>query len=295
MHEFEFIEPDSVEQASQLLRDFGEESRVIAGGTALLLGMRQRMLSPSHLISLGKLDELRQIEFEEGQGLVIGALARHADIARSPVIQKHFPMLSGMASRVANPQVRNAGTLGGNLCYGDPATDPPGCLIALGAQLVLMGPDGERVLPLEEFLNDYFETALVPDEIVTHIMVPALPDDAIGSYTRFLRTPAEHRPLVNVALVARTDGQGLCQQIRMALGASTPTAVRLTTAENFLAGKVMTQAVAAEAAKIAVEPLQIISDSRGSAEYRAEMARVVIRRALCELFGLASPEDPVVK
>lgn len=294
MHEFEFIEPDSVEQACQLLRNFGEESRIIAGGTALLLGMRQRMLSPSHLISLGKLDELRQIEFEEGQGLIIGALARHADIARSPVIQKHFPMLSAMASRVANPQVRNAGTLGGNLCYGDPATDPPGCLMALGAQLVLAGPQGERVLPVEDFLIDYFETALGPDEVVTHIMVPALPDDAIGSYTRFLRTPAEHRPLVNVALVARTDGKGVCKQIRMALGASTPKAVRLTAAENYLAGKVVTQAIAAEAADIAVAPLQIISDSRGSADYRAEMARVVIRRSLCELFGLASQQETTV-
>ena len=288
MHEFEYLEPDSVEHASQLLAECGEESRVIAGGTALLLGMRQRMLSPSHLISLGKLDELRQIEFEAGNGLIIGALARHADVAGSPIIQQHFPMLASMAGRVANPQVRNAGTIGGNLCYGDPATDPPGCLMALGAQLVLSGPEGERIVPIEDFLVDYFETALRPDEILTHVLVPALPDDAIGAYTRFLRTPAEHRPLVNVALVARTDGRRFCKQIRMALGASTPTAMRLSAAENFLEGKTVNAEVTARAAELAVEGLPVISDTRGSAEYRTDMARVVIRRALNELFGVSS-------
>lgn len=288
MHDFVFLTPKSAEEASQLLGECGEDSRIIAGGTAMLLGMRQRMLSPSHLISLGKLDDLRQIEFEDGAGLSIGALARHADIANSPVIQKHFPMLASMASRVANPQVRNAGTIGGNLCYGDPATDPPSCLMALGAQLVITGPNGERLVPIDEFLVDYFETALEPEEVVTHVLVPALPDDAIGSYTRFLRTAAEHRPLVNVAIVARADDNKVCKQIRMALGASTPTAVRLTAAEQMLEGQTMTLELVSQAADAAVANLNTISDSRGSAEYRADMARVVIRRALADLFGLSS-------
>lgn len=288
MHDFIYLEPASAQDACRLLRECGEDSRIISGGTALLLGMRQRMLSPSHLISLGKLEDLRDIEFEPGVGLSIGARARHADIANSAVIQTHFPMLANMARQVANPQVRNAGTVGGNLCYGDPATDPPGCLMALGAQLVIAGPEGERLLPIEDFLVDYFQTALEPNEILTHVLVPALPDDAIGSYTRFLRTAAEHRPLINVALLARVENGTYCKEIRMALGASTPTAVRLTAAEHMLAGQTITPALAAEAAEVAVQNITPISDSRGSAEYRADMARVVIRRALLDLFGLTS-------
>lgn len=288
MHDFTYLEPTTAQEACQLLRECGEDSRIISGGTALLLGMRQRMLSPTHLISLGKIDDLSNIEFEPGVGLSIGARARHADIASSAVIQEHFPMLADMARQVANPQVRNAGTLGGNLCYGDPATDPPGCLMALGAQLVIAGPEGERLLPIEDFLVDYFQTALGPDEILTHVLVPALPDDAIGSYTRFLRTAAEHRPLVNVALLARVENGTHCKEIRMALGASTPTAVRLTPAEQLLAGQTLTPVLAAEAANIAVQHINPISDSRGTADYRKDMAHVVIRRALINLFGLTA-------
>lgn len=286
MHDFEYLEPATAQDACKMLADFGEDSRIIAGGTALLLGMRQRMLSPTHLISLGKLDNLRKIEFEEGVGLQIGALVRHAEIARSEVINKHFPILASMASRLANPQVRNAGTIGGNLCYGDPATDPPGCLLALGAQVVVMGPNGERSLDIEDFLVDYFQTALAPDEIVTHILIPALPNDVIGSYTRFLRTPAEHRPLVNIALLAQTADNKTCGQIRIAMGASTATATRLGNAEAYLEGKTITPDVCAEAAHLAVQDLSTISDSRGSAEYRLEMTRVVLRRALSALFSL---------
>ncbi|QIM49024.1 xanthine dehydrogenase family protein subunit M [Pusillimonas sp. DMV24BSW_D] len=286
MHDFEYLEPTTAQDACKMLADFGEDSRIIAGGTALLLGMRQRMLSPSHLISLGKLDNLRKIEFEEGVGLQIGALVRHADIARSEVINQHFPILASMASRLANPQVRNAGTIGGNLCYGDPATDPPGCLLALGAQIVVMGPKGERCLAIDDFLVDYFQTALEPDEIVTHILIPALPDDVLGSYTRFLRTPAEHRPLVNIALLAQTADRRTCGQIRIAMGASTTTATRLNKAEAYLEGKTITTEVCAQAADLAVQDLSTISDSRGSAEYRLEMTRVVLRRSLGALFNL---------
>lgn len=287
MRDFEFLEPATVAEASRMLADLGDSCRIFAGGTALMLGMRQRMLTPSHLVSLGRLDALRGISFDAREGLRIGALTLHAEVARSPLVQAHYPMLAGMASRVANPQVRNQGTLGGNLCYADPATDPPGCLMALGAQIVISGRGGERMIDIEDFLVDYYVTALAPDEIVTQIRLPAPGAGADGRYARFLRTAAEHRPLASVALAVRREG-AFCVEARLAVGASTPIPARLRRAETLLAGKAVTAELAAEAAAIVAEDINAVSDMRGSESYRREMVRVVARRTIAELFGVAS-------
>lgn len=285
MHDFDYLEPASVAEASRMLADLGDECRVIAGGTALMLGMRQRMLTPSHLVSLGRLGALRGIALDERVGLRIGALTLHAEVAASPLVRERFPMLASMAARVANPQVRNQGTIGGNLCYADPSTDPPGCLLALHAQVVLASARGERVLALSDFLVDYYTTALEPDELLSEIRVPALPADASGQYARFLRTAAEHRPLVSVAFVARRQG-AVCTEARIAVGASTPIPVRLPRAEAWLAGKTITAEVAAEAADIVAADIEPVSDARGDADFRRDMVRVVARRNIAGLFGL---------
>ncbi|NOV27886.1 xanthine dehydrogenase family protein subunit M [Cupriavidus necator] len=287
MRDFAFLEPATVAEASQMLADLGDSCRIFAGGTALMLGMRQRMLTPSHLVSLGRLDALRGITFDAREGLRIGALALHAEVARSPLVQAHYPMLASMAARVANPQVRNQGTLGGNLCYADPATDPPGCLMALGAQVVVSGRGGERVIGLEDFLVDYYVTALAPDEIVTQIRLPAPAAGADGRYARFLRTAAEHRPLASVALAVRREG-AFCIEARLAVGASTPVPARLRRAEAMLAGNNVTADLAAQAAAIVAADINAVSDARGSAAYRREMVRVIARRTIAEVFGVAS-------
>jgi len=289
MREFDWLEPASVEEASRMLADLGDEVRVIAGGTALMLGMRQRMLAPTHLISVARIERLRGIAFDAQQGLRIGALARHADVARSPLVRQHAPVLASMAARVANPQVRNQGTIGGNLCYADPSTDPPGCLMALNAQVVLGSARGERVLSIEEFLVDYYVTALEPDEIVLEIRVPPLAAGTEGVYSRFLRTAAEHRPLASVALVARREG-ALCREARIAVGASTPIPTRLRRAEAFLEGRSITPEVAAEVADIVAQDITPVEDLRGSAEFRRDMVRAVARRTVAELFGLSIDE-----
>ncbi|WP_225781669.1 xanthine dehydrogenase family protein subunit M [Xenophilus sp. Marseille-Q4582] len=289
MREFDYLEPRSVEEASRMLADLGDEVRVIAGGTALMLAMRQRMLAPTHLISVAKIERLRGITFDAQQGLRIGALARHSEVARSPLVQQHAPVLASMASRVANPQVRNQGTIGGNLCYADPSTDPPGCLMALDAQVVLGSARGERVLSMEAFLVDYYVTALEPDEIVLEIRVPPLAAGTEGLYSRFLRTAAEHRPLVSVALVARRKG-ALCREARIAIGASVPIPARIRRAEAFLEGRTVTPAVAAEVADIVAQDITPVSDLRGGAEYRRDMVRAVARRTVAELFGLSVDE-----
>jgi carbon-monoxide dehydrogenase medium subunit len=279
MRDFEFLQPASVAEASRMLADLGDECRLMAGGTALMLVMRQRMLAPTHVVSVARLEALRGIAFDPVRGLRIGALARHVDIAESPEVRAHYPMLASMAARVANPQVRNQGTLGGNLCYGDPATDPPGCLLALDAQVVLASARGERVLPIGDFLVDYYVTAIEPDELVVEVRVP--PPDPLdsGVYTRFRRTAAEHRPLASVAVLARRE-DALCHSARIVVGASVPVVRRLDRAEAFLAGRTVTADVAAEAAALVAADIEPLSDLRGSADYRREMVGVLTRRAL---------------
>lgn len=285
MREFEFMEPASALEASRILADVGDDCRLMAGGTALLLAMRQRMATPTHVVSLAKIERLRGIEFDEARGLRIGALSKHSEVERSALIQQHYPMLASMAARVANPQVRNQGTIGGNLCYADPATDPPGCLMALGAQVVLGSTRGERVLSIEDFLVDYYTTALEPDELLLEIRVPVQAADSEGLYTRFRRTAAEHRPLVNLSLMTRRSGAS-CHQARVVVGASTTTPTRALRAETFLTGKTITPAIAAEAADMVATDIDTLSDQRGSADFRRDMVRVVARRSISTLFGL---------
>ncbi|NDZ18373.1 4-hydroxybenzoyl-CoA reductase [Variovorax sp. WS11] len=290
MREFEFLQPRSLSEASRMLADLGDECRVMAGGTALLLAMRQRMAAPTHVISALQIEGLRGIAFDPREGLRIGALVKHAELARSELVQRHYPVLAAMAAQVANPQVRNQGTLGGNLCYADPATDPPGCLMAHGAQLVLASTRGQRMLSVEEFLVDYYVTALEPDELLVEIRVPVPQADAGGRYTRFLRTAVEHRPLASVSLMTRRDG-ALCREARLVVGASVAIPGRVTRAEEFLRGRMVTDGVAAEAADIVAADIAPISDTRGSAEFRRNMVRVACRRTIAGLFGLAGEES----
>jgi carbon-monoxide dehydrogenase medium subunit len=280
---FEFLEPRSPQEASRMLAESGEEARLFAGGTALMLAMRQRMLTPSHVVYLGGVPGLNRIEFDERNGLRIGALALHIDVADSEIVKQRYPVIAGMAAHVANPQVRNQGTIGGNLCYGDPATDPPGCLMAHAARVRVVGPQGERTIELDDFFTDYYQTALEPNEVVTEIQVPTPAADAKGAYTRFLRTPAEHRPLVSVAVVARRNGK-LCREVRIIVGASVPIPTRVRRAEQFLEGKSITREVLEEAAAIAAADLEPVSDFRGSADYRREMIRTVVRRTAAKVF-----------
>lgn len=285
MREFEFLEPADVAEASRMLAAHGDDCRAYAGGTALLLAMRQRLVSPTHVVSLANIATLKGVRFDARSGLRIGALTRHAELATAPEVAQHYPMLAHMAAHLANPQVRNQGTLGGNLCYADPATDPPTCLLALDAEVEIGSSRGTRRLGLGDFFVDYYTTALEPDELLVAVHVPPPASDAIGRYTRFLRTPAEHRPLVNAAITVRCSG-GVASAVRLAVGASTPIPARVPRAEALLEGKAVTPDLAAQAAAAAAEDIFAISDARGDEAYRRAMVRVVVRRTLAALFDL---------
>jgi aerobic carbon-monoxide dehydrogenase medium subunit len=289
MRAFDYLQPTSIEGASLLLAEHGDDARVFAGGTALMLVMRQRMLNPKVLVSLDRLSELRGISFDAISGLRIGALSLHAEVADDAQVKQHYPILAHMAAHLANPQVRNQGTIGGNLCYADPATDPPGCLMALDAKVVLQGARGQRTLSMQEFLTDYYSTALAADELLIAILVPPPSANSVGQYTRFRRTAAEHRPILNVSFCAskhhRTEGTTVTN-VRLVVAASTPMPIRLTQAEDLLAAEAITETLIERVAKLAAEEANLISDQRGSEDYRRQMLRVVTRRTLQAALGL---------
>lgn len=286
MHDFDYLEPDSLRDVCQLTNQWGEDARLIAGGTALMLALRQRLVSPSCLISVARVPELRGIHFDSEHRLVIGAFTTHSEVAQSSHIREHYPVLASMASQVANWQVRNQGTIGGNLCYADPATDPPGCLLALGAEVVLQGVDQQRVLPISEFLVDYYETALQEGEVLVAIRLPAVKSNSHASYLRYLKTLADHRPLVNVSIASVKAGSSI-GDVSLVVGAATPFPKRLKAATD-LVGQTPSLPLIQSVADAAAQEIDALSDARATADYRRDLVRVLVARALSQHFHLSS-------
>lgn len=277
MRNFEWLEPQSVSDASRMVTEHGEGAKIMAAGSSLLLLMRQRIFSPTHVVSLGKVSGMDYIKFEDG-ALSIGALTKHRSIEHHPEIAERFPMITEMARRVANPQIRNMATIGGNLVHNDPASDPPACFLALDATVKAALGDKTREIPLEEFFVDYYETSLNPGEVLTEIRIPELGAGTAGVYTRFTTTPAEDRPLLGVGMVLTLAKDGTCTDARISLGASTPVPIRARAAEEVLKGQPATEEVFARAGKAASEEVDPLDDFRGSADYRREIIKVIVRR-----------------
>jgi carbon-monoxide dehydrogenase medium subunit len=284
MRAFEFLRPRSVEEASAMLLQHGEGARALAGGTSLVLLMRQRLAEPTHLVHLGNIDELRGIRIDDAGQLRVGAIVTHTEIAAHAAIRERFPVIAAMAAKVANSQIRNVATLGGNLCYGDPASDPPTCLVALGARVRVRRGGNEREIELDRFFKGYYENTLEPGDVLVEVIVPPLPREGAALYSRFVTTPAEGRPLAAVAL--RAVGQGVWTDVRLVLGAVVPAPARVPDAERHLTGRKLTPDVLAEAAELAVRELEPIDDFRSSGAYRRDVTRVTARRLLERAAGL---------
>jgi len=288
MVDFEWLTPTTAVEACRLAAQYGDEARFMAGGTALMLALRQRLVSPRALISLAGLSELKGINWNDTKGLRIGALTLHDELAQHPAVVQHYPMLAHLARHMANPQVRHQGTLGGNLCYGDPSTDPPTGLLVWDAEVEIASVSAYRRLPLRDFLVDYFTTALAPDELLVAVHLPPPSAGVRCRYTRHMRTAAEHRPLVTVATMARMI-EDQCTEIRLAVGASSVVPRRLSRVEAHLTGQTPTAVLVTEAADIAAAELETLDDARGSETFRRAMVRVTVRRELAALFELPDP------
>jgi aerobic carbon-monoxide dehydrogenase medium subunit len=280
MIKFDYLEPKSLEETFALLDRHGEDARVIAGGTALLIMMRQRLLMPKVVISLARLPAFDSIRYDPQDGLRIGAGARHRDIEVSPVVKKHYPLLHETFRKVAQPRIRNMGTVGGNLAGGDPLTDPGASLIASDAEVLLGSSKGQRTLLLEEFFVDYYETALNPGELLTEIHVPP-PKRPAWSHIKFTPRSVEDFATVGVALTLQAS-DGTCEDVRLALNSVASTIVRAKQAEQALRGKKINDSVLTEMGEIAATEVDPMDDNRGSSEYKRELVKVLVRRAARE-------------
>jgi carbon-monoxide dehydrogenase medium subunit len=284
MVKFDYIEPESIEDACGFLERHGEDARLIAGGTALVIWMRMKLLNPRVVVSLAKIPAFDSIRFDPKSGLTIGAGARHRDVELHPAVREHYPLLYETFRKVAQPRIRNMATIGGNLCQGDPLTDPGASLLALDAEVVLVSSKGKRTVPLTEFFVDYYQTAIAPGEVLTEIRVPP-PVAGLGwSHIKFLPRSQEDFATVGVALTLRRNG-GRCDDIRLALNSVAPTILRARHAEEILRKQNISDKLISEMAEVAASETDPIDDNRGSAEYKREMVKVLVRRAAEEALG----------
>lgn len=280
MRGFEYHAPDSLEATLGLLAEHGDEAKLIAGGSALLILMKQDLVQPGHLVSLQRVAGLRGVR-EAGGALVIGGLTTHRELETSPLVARHVAALAETFRKVATIRIRNVATIGGNLAHGDPSLDPPVTLLALDARVRLQGSDGERTLPLDELFVDYYETAVRPDEVLTEVRVPPMPPKSSAVFLKFLPRTEDDYGTVTVAVRLSADPTGRrCQDVRIALGAAGSTTLRARAAEAALKGQPLGEEAFRAAAAAARGETDPISDLRGSADYKRRMAEVFVRRAL---------------
>jgi len=283
---FEYHRPATIEEAVKLLEKYGETAKVIASGLSLVVLLREKLIQPEHLIGISQLKDLVFIRIDGNGELRIGALTTHRAIEKNPEIIEKFRVLAEMESELGAVQTRNRGTIGGNLCHAEPLSDPPPVLAALKGEVVLRGPGGEREVPVEDFIKDYYETDLQPNEILTEVKIPGLPPNTGCAYLKLTARKAMDLPYAGVCVSITLDNsKQLCQDVRIGLGAVSTRPVRPKAAEELLSGKKVaeiTSGLSVEAGKQAMRDTEPISDVRCSEEYKKQMVGVMVDRAIKE-------------
>jgi carbon-monoxide dehydrogenase medium subunit len=275
---FEYVRPNTIPEAIALLQQHGEDAKILSGGQSLIPMMKLRIVRPSYLIDINRISGLSHIK-EEGGFLKIGGLTREAELESSPLIHAKYPILVDTAHVIADPQVRNLATVAGNLAHGDPANDHPATMLALGAQVVATGPQGERIIPIEEFFLSLFTTALQPGEILTEIRVPVPLARSGGAYFKLERKVGDFATAA-VAAQVTVDANDAVQKVGVALTNVGPTPIKAKKAEDFLRGKKLDEANIRQAAQLAADDAQPSSDLRGPAEYKKGLVKELAKRAL---------------
>jgi len=285
LREFEYREPSTLSEALAILNQYGKEAKVLAGGTDLLVNMKERGWEPRVLVNLKTVPGLSYIRFDEKEGLRIGALTTVREVETSSLIRETFPCLHEGAKSLGSVQVRNRATLGGNLCNASPAADNAPPLLVLNARVKLVGAGGERVVPLEKFFVGPGTTVL-DKEVLTEIMVPASSQQVQGVYLTISRREAVDLAQVGIAIAARAeDKKTRWRDVRIALGAVAPTPIRAYETEKLLEGREIQKTVIEEAIKKSIEEARPITDLRASEWYRREMVEVLAQRALEQIAG----------
>ena len=284
MGEVRFQKPTTVEEAVALLVAVGEGGRPISGGATLVAMMNARLVEPESLVSLRAIDELRDLKVHADGAVRIGAMRCHRETAFESGLSGGHRVLSAAASQIANPPVRNMGTLGGSISFADPAADYPPALVAADARIEIAGPDGRRLVPAEEFFLGWYETALEEGEIVTAVVLPSQPEGSVGHYEKLCRVAGDFA-LASVALVLARGNDGALTHLRLAVGGCGGGPVRCEEAEAMLIGSVPTPEGIAAFAQRLVGELDPVDDVRGSAEYRLQVAPRLIAKAFDEVLS----------
>lgn len=280
---FDYVAPDSLEEALQALAEHGDDAKVIAGGQSLLPVLRMRLNAPEWVIDLGRIESLRGVR-DGGDHLVIGAMTTHDAVRRDPLIHEHALLITKATEHLADAQIRHRGTFGGALAHADPAGDLGAPALALGASFVIAGPSGTRTVPAADFFVDLFETAIGEDEILTEVHVPK--HTGWGAhYEKFVRV-AHQWPIVAVAATVRADG-GTIAEAKVGLTNMGNTPLRAAATEQALAGQPATEEGVVAAAGQAADGTNPPSDLNGDADYRRHLATVLTRRAVLAAAGAA--------
>jgi carbon-monoxide dehydrogenase medium subunit len=275
------VEPESLAEALAFLDDRRSEAKVIAGGTALTLLIRQRLLKPAALVSLRRVPGLDRIEIDEaGRRVLLGPLVTHAAVERHAGLHERVPLVPDVFGRVGNVRVRSVATVGGVLAEADYASDPPGALIALGASVRLASVEGERQVSLAEFFRGFFETAVRENELIREIELPLPAPATVGAYTKYVTRSSEDRPCVGVTVLLRLGDDDRCEDLRVVVGAASELPLTRPDAESAARGHPVTEEVAREVGEAYAAEARTLSDGRGSASYRREMIRVWVRRTI---------------
>ena len=281
MKNFNYLAPSGLTEATSLLSQYGEGAKIMAGGTDLLVKMRNREVKPTYVIDLKCIPNMDSIEYNAKKGLKVGALTKVRDVEISRIIQEKFSILSQAAGTLGSVQVRNKATIGGNLCHASPSADMAPALIGLDAEVKFVGRRGVKLMPLEEFFKGPGKTVLKSNEILTEIIVPNMADFSQGVYLKFSPRRAMDLAIVGVACVLTTDlGSFKCLDVRIVLGAVAPTPIRAKKAEEMIRGESLSSSVIKEATKMAREEAQPITDIRASEWYRGEIVEVLVSRAI---------------
>ena len=274
--DFEYHAPTSVDEAVGLLQSLGDDAKVLAGGHSLVPAMRFRLALPGALVDINRIPGLAYIREEEGE-LRIGAMTREAEVERSPLVGERYAMLADASRVIADPLVRNRGTVGGNLAHADPANDHPAVMLAYGATLVAQGPSGRRTIPVDDFFVGLFESALEPGEILVEIRIPTPGPSSGGAYEKLERKVGDYA--ISAAAVQLTLDGDTVADVRAALTNVSPVPMRATSAEGALKGRRLTEESLEEAGRAAAEECDPSADLRGGVEYKRDITRVLFKRA----------------
>lgn len=276
--QFEYYVPNSVDEAVALLRRFDGEAKVLAGGHSLIPLMKLRLAQPKALIDINRIADLAYVR-ENGGHLVLGAMTRTADLLDSEVVRRSYPILTDAAREIADPLVRNLGTVGGNVCHGDPGNDLPACLLALGAELAVTGPNGPRTIDVSQFYRDTFVTALEPAEVLVEIRIPKAKPHQGNAYHKIEKRVGDFA-IAGAAANVVLDGAGRVSSAGLGLTGVGPTALSAADAAAALVGQVPNESHLANAARLAEAAADPSADLRGPVAYKRAMVGVLVRRVL---------------